>query len=483
MKKLYAIFLFLLSVTCVSANMLGGDYRIVKLYKADGVTIRSAQVTVGMQFNKIDNINWNNNEEAAIKVIENATSKTYIFSKRQFDSKGGMVKNAEDYFLRTNKTSTRETGNEAVVTVKRCSNRFAFQERRIALVIGNTTYTSLPSLTNPQSDAISVTDKLLTLGFDVVETFDCNIAEFRSVLSQFERIADSYQIVLFYYAGHGIQKDGKNYLVPVTERLQKPSDIDNCVDCEDVLRSLERTKCRSRIVIFDACRNFNSALSDNSHKGLAQMQQLAPGTMVIFSTGFGQVASDGEGDHSPFAQALLGNIGQPGASFEMEIKNVANETFRLTGNRQYPAISGTLTSSLVLNPNKKAEPTTMNGTSNDPTPASNAKAQELVNQGKRACKSLNYPVAFKCFQEAANMGYVDGCYQLGLLYHNDNFDGVNLDNAILWLTKAANMGNTDAMYQLGEIYRGRDNAVAKQWYRKAAEKGHAKAADRLSRMR
>lgn len=481
MKKLYAILLFLLSVTCLSANMLGGDYRIVKLYKADGVTIKSVQVTVGMQFNKNDNINWNNNEEAAIKVIENATSKTYVFSKRQFDSKGGIVKNAEDYFLRTNKTSTRETGNEAVVTVKRCSDRFTFKERRIALVIGNTTYTSLPSLINPQSDAISVTDKLLTLGFDVVETFDCNISEFRSVLSQFEQIANGYQIALFYYAGHGIQKDGKNYLVPVTEKLQKPTDIDNCVDCEDILRSLERTTCRSRIVIFDACRSFNSALSDGKHRGLAQMQQLAPGTMVIFSTGFGQVASDGEGNHSPFAQALLSNIGQPRTSFEMEIKNVANETFRLTSNRQYPAITGSLTETVILNPRTKSD--TSDSTSSQPT-VSNEKAQALVNQGKRAWRIAGHETeAFRYFQEAANMGDVEGCYQLGKLYTDDNFPNANIDKAIQWLTKAANMGHTDAMFQLGEIYKGRDNVTAKQWYRKAADKGHAKAVDRLSRMR
>ena len=77
----------------------------------------------------------------------------------------------------------------------------------------------------------------------------------------------------------------------------------------------------------------------------------------------------------------------------------------------------------------------------------------------------------------------EGCYQLGLLYRNDNFDYANFDKAVLWLTKAANMGHADAMYQLGEIYMGRDNTLAKQWLRKAAANGHTKAADRLNRMR
>ena len=480
MKKICSFILIILSMTLASAQKAGNDYEIIGIYKTSGVTIDGAPVKESDTFSKKSTINWGNNEEAVIEVKEIATSNIYTFSKRQFDSKGGMIKNAEEYFYRTNKTSTRETGDEAFLTIKRCSDRFAFKERRIALVIGNTTYTKLPSLQNPLRDALAVTDKLLSLGFDVVETFDCNIAEFRSVLNQFEQIADGYQIVLFYYAGHGIQKDGKNYLVPVTEMLQKPTDIDNCVDCEDILRSLERTTCRSRIVIFDACRNFNSALSDKSHKGLTQMHQLAPGTMVVFSTGFGQVASDGDGNHSPFAQALLSNIGQPETSFEMEIKNVANETFRLTSNRQYPAITGSLTETVVLNPRtKSAKPIPEN--TNAP---SNEKAKLLVDQGKRICKVVGQEdKAFPYFQEAANMGDIEGCYQLGLLYYNDNFSNANIDNAIFWLTKAANMGYSEAMFELGEIYQGRDNAMAKQWFRKAIEKGHPKAANRLSKMR
>ena len=81
------------------------------------------------------------------------------------------------------------------------------------------------------------------------------------------------------------------------------------------------------------------------------------------------------------------------------------------------------------------------------------------------------------------MNDMEGCYQLGMLYRNDNFDGADVELAIDWLTKAANMGHADAMFNLGELYLGRDNATAKQWFRKAAVKGHDKAADRLRRMR
>ena len=477
----------LLLTTSLSTTFSQNNYRIEGLSHANGVKINRTPVYVGQVFPKTAVISWGNDGEAALKVKEISTSKIYRFSKRQFESKG-RIETAEDFFLRTTMTSTRDAGYEAIITVKPCKDRFAFKERRIALVIGNSTYIHLPSLQNPQSDAISVTDKLLTLGFDVVETFDCDYLEFCSALSQFEQKANGYQVVLFYYAGHGIQKDGKNYLVPVTTKLQEPADINQCVSCDDVLRSLERTSCTSRIIILDACRKFNSAISNGNNKGLAQIQDLVPGTMLIYSTGFGKEASDGEGDsdHSPFAQALLNNIGKPSVDLEKEMKNVMNETLRLTSKRQCPAITSTLTETIVLNPREVTQTGHNIGDGNRSGISTNGpdpKAQALVEQGKRACKSFDYFSAYRYFIEAANMNDMEGCYQLGMLYNNDNFDNHNFDEAVAWLTKAANMGHADAMYQLGEIYKGRDNNLAKQWFRKAAAKGHSKAADRLSRMR
>lgn len=133
------------------------------------------------------------------------------------------------------------------------------------------------------------------------------------------------------------------------------------------------------------------------------------------------------------------------------------------------------------NNNKTASPSPAVGTAT--TEASSAKAQTLVEQGKKACRTFNYSQAYRSFLEAANMGDKEGCYQLGMLFRNDNFDGANLEQAIVWFERAAEMGHADAMYQIGEIYLGRDNAKAKVWFKKAAAKGHEKAADRLRRMK
>lgn len=486
MKKLFYILCPLLCLlTAIPANASGNDYRIKRLIHADNVKINGKKVSTEMDFSKDATIEWGKDDAAAMVVKEMATSRIYRLSKRQFESKG-KIKTLQDFFLRTKKTSTRGDTDEAVITLKHCNNRFSFNERRIALVVGNTTYISLPSLQNPQSDAAAISDKLLSLGFDVVETYDCDNKELRSTLNQFEQIInrDGYQVVLFYYAGHGIQKDGKNYLVPVTSKLQNPADINNCIGCDDVLHSLEGTTCSSRIVIFDACRNFNSAISEKKHNGLAQIQQLAPGTILIYSTGFGQVANDGDGEHSPFAQALLDNIGKPAINFEAEIKNVANETYRITANRQYPAIAGSLTDNLILNPNSNTTATTATPTTVTTIGChSSQTADAEIAKGKKVLKTFKYSEAYKYFLNAADMGSCEGYYQLGMLYINDNFEGADLDDASEWLTKAADLGHADAMYNLGLINLGRDNTTARQWFKKASGLGHEKAARQLKQMK
>lgn len=196
------------------------------------------------------------------------------------------------------------------------------------------------------------------------------------------------------------------------------------------------------------------------------------------------MATDGTGEHSPFAQALLDNVGRPSVYFELEIKDVASETYSLTAQRQYPAIAGSLTDRLVLNPASgtamKVEPT-RSATSTRTT--TNGQAEALIAQGKKACKKFDYAQAYKCFLEAAQSGSREGVYQVGMLYLNDNFDGASIDKAVEWLTRAADQGHADAMYNLGEIHLGRDNATAKRWFKKAADLGHEKAANRYCKMR
>ena len=108
---------------------------------------------------------------------------------------------------------------------------------------------------------------------------------------------------------------------------------------------------------------------------------------------------------------------------------------------------------------------------------------DLVNQGKKAIRAMNYDSAKKSLMQAANQGSLEACYQLGLLYSNSNYDGYNRETATTYFLKAANTGHLEAMYQAGMMYLGNDNATAKQWLRKAADKGHQRAQAQLSKLR
>jgi TPR repeat protein len=119
-----------------------------------------------------------------------------------------------------------------------------------------------------------------------------------------------------------------------------------------------------------------------------------------------------------------------------------------------------------------------------PNPNNNsAAASQLVIDGKKAMRAMNYQKAKKCFIEAAQQGNVEANYQLGMLYSNSNFDEYNKETATKHFTVAANSNHTEAMYQTGMMYLGTDNAEAKSWFRKAAAKGHSQAIKQLSRLR
>ncbi len=128
-------------------------------------------------------------------------------------------------------------------------------------------------------------------------------------------------------------------------------------------------------------------------------------------------------------------------------------------------------------------PTPTSTASAAPAPVDNAALSSLVNQGKKAMRSMNYDSAKRSFTQAANQGSIEAYYQLGLLYSNSNYDGYNKETATTYFIKAANANNVEAMYQAGMMYLGSDNATAKTWLRKAANNGHSRAQAQLSRLR
>jgi len=208
----------------------------------------------------------------------------------------------------------------------------AAPEQRTALVIGNGAYSASP-LKNPVNDATDLAAALKRAGFTVTLKKNANLQEMVESIEDFGNSLKRGGVGLFYYAGHGVQVNSVNYLLPINARVNKESDVRfQAVDAGRVLAEMENANNGLNIVILDACRdnpfgkNFRSA-----SRGLAIVANAPTGTLISYSTGAGQVARDGEGRNSPYTKALLENIAKPGLTINKVFMNVRSKVKKETG--------------------------------------------------------------------------------------------------------------------------------------------------------
>ncbi len=209
----------------------------------------------------------------------------------------------------------------------------AASERRTALVIGNSAY-SAGSLKNPANDAAAMAAILMELGFTVTLKKNAKQQEMDESIREFGmQLKRTRGVGLFYYAGHGMQIGGVNYLLPVNARIEKESDARfQSVSADHVLAEMENAENGLNIVILDACRdNPYSRSFRNASRGLAIVSNAPSGTFISYSTGANQVARDGEGKYSPYTRALLENMVKPGLTINKVFMNVRSEVKKETG--------------------------------------------------------------------------------------------------------------------------------------------------------
>lgn len=216
----------------------------------------------------------------------------------------------------------------------------AYAETRNALIVGNSTYSTLQTLRNPASDAALIETTLKRLGFNVITIKDATQADLRQSIRDFgDRVAAAGDgsIALFYYAGHGIQLDGVNYIIPIDARISKARDVViDGIPLGHVLNLLDDAHSGTNLVILDACRDnpFRTSTRGFS-RGLAQVD--APnGSLIAYATAPGQVAEDGDGNNSPYSLALAEQLMQPGLGIEQVFKNVRIKVSEVTRGRQVP---------------------------------------------------------------------------------------------------------------------------------------------------
>ncbi|MDO9414749.1 caspase family protein [Pararhizobium sp.] len=218
---------------------------------------------------------------------------------------------------------------------------------RVALVVGNSDYASVPKLPNPVNDAAAIGQSLSRLDFDVTVTTNLGKADLERQLADFSDKARDADIAVVFYAGHGIEMGGENYLIPVDATLKSDNRIKfETVSLNDILSTIEGGK-GLKLVLLDACRDnpFAAAMTGSKirsvKRGLARVET-TPGVYVSYAAAAGTTADDGDAKHSPYTEALLANLEQPGVELNFLFRKVAAYVHQKTAGRQTPFEYGRL---------------------------------------------------------------------------------------------------------------------------------------------
>lgn len=215
-------------------------------------------------------------------------------------------------------------------------------EKRVALVIGNSSYKSGP-LVNPVNDARAIAKNLRLLGFDVVLRENLKQREIGGVYREFRSKITPGGVALVFYAGHGVQFKGQNYFPTTDADISSEEDVPlQSLNLGDLLDNIEEAKAGVSLVFLDACRDNPFARRFRSaSRGLAKVEA-ASGTLIHYATRPGSVASDGDGQNGTYTEALLAQMSEPGIPVELMLKRVANDVVAKTKGKQEPWMEGSL---------------------------------------------------------------------------------------------------------------------------------------------
>ena len=224
-------------------------------------------------------------------------------------------------------------------------------DRRVALVIGNAAYKNASSLSNTINDSKAIANLFKSVGFEVIiSRTDLGVVEFKRAVREFLFTAENSDIAVVYYAGHGVEIGGTNYLVPVDAKLGRDYDVeDEAVALDRIIWALQSVK-RLRLILLDACRDnpFPAKLRSagttraTPKGGLTKIEDVSADTLVAYAAKAGSVSYDGDGVNSPYATALVKHLTEPGLDVRIALGRVRDEVLAMTGGRQEPFIYGSL---------------------------------------------------------------------------------------------------------------------------------------------
>ncbi len=228
------------------------------------------------------------------------------------------------------------TTDKRYITLEK-SDRLS-EEKRLALVIGNSAYQYILALPNPKNDATLMSQTLQELGFETMTATDMNRDDMIRKIKEFgARLKETQAVGLFFYAGHGIQVDGDNFLVPVNAQIDKKQDVEfECVNLQRLLGEMDYAQNDLNIIILDACRNNPFAKMRAVNDGGLAAVYAPKGTFIAFATAPGECASDGEGENGLYTSQLVKHIKQPGARIEDVFKGTRSDVYNMSQKQQVP---------------------------------------------------------------------------------------------------------------------------------------------------
>lgn len=460
MKRLCIIILFIslmsFSLRAKTDVTPSTTFRIEKL-STPTIKIGNRTLRQGDVFKAADEIQWSEPDQSIL--VRNTSSSELVRFSRRISEKKGRLRSLLELYKQINMGSTRGIYNH--VTLEKSPEATRFPERRIALVVGNQNYQYLAPLKNAQKDAEDVASTLQNLGFDLIELYETTYSELMAGVNKFAGLARDYDVALVYYAGHGIQEEHTNYLVPVDNMLERQADLRDCVSCNQIVQKVEDSRCPSKIFYFDACRDRKTSWSRSVLNGLSAMEGDA-GTVIVFATQSGKVASDGDrDDNSPFAKMLIKNMQVPKLSFPEMMSALVRDTYNATGFTQYPVKVGDLITEFRFNPYGTIQ-TAAEGDS--PFRTEIFKAARALDNDKKYSESL-----------ATYLKEPDNPWcqvNIGYFYFDGKGVPVDKEKAKEWFLKAAAQSEGKGMRGVGNYYFDKhDYTQAIEWYKKAAEAG------------
>lgn len=283
--------------------------------------------------------------------------------------------------------------------------------KRVALVVGNSNYLHSTTLTNPKNDAEDLSKALDAADFKVIMALDKDLLELSTTLDYFYKEVQGAETALIFYAGHGMQFQGVNYLIPIDAKLRSPTRFkQETIALQDIIQAVER-RAKITLVFLDACRD-NPIADDLKRKflgksrsavvsrGFAPMQLRNSDTLIVFAAAPNRTASDGSGRNSPFTKALLNNIHSPGVEIELMMKRVTNQVYQETKGEQTPERLSRLTSEFVFMQKKAGLLDVFRSTKTDdengkaaPHKSTIAKKVEIKEKTNDPCSGDNPPIS------------------------------------------------------------------------------------------